>query len=188
MTHIIAVVGMCGAGKSIACDVLAAAGYHYIRFGQITIDALKETGQAINPENEKRMRESLRQEHGMGAFATLSLPKIQAALESGHVVIDGLYSWTEYKILEEHFGEALRVLAVQTSPSTRYQRLADRQSSAEDPNTRMRPLTPEQARARDHAELENIEKGGPIAMADITILNEGTVEALERQVRALIDS
>ena len=39
----------------------------------------------------------------MGAFALLALPKIAKGLEKGHVVIDGLYSWSEYKILKRHF-------------------------------------------------------------------------------------
>ena len=76
MNKIAAVVGMCGSGKSIACDVLKNSGWNYIRFGQITIDSLKEQGKPITPENEKETRESLRKQYGMGAFAFLSLPKI----------------------------------------------------------------------------------------------------------------
>jgi len=43
-------------------------------------------------------------------------------------------------------------------------------------------LSSEELASRDRSEIENINKGGPIAMADITLVNEGSVEDLERQV------
>ena len=48
----------------------------------------------------------------------------------------------------------------------------------------MRPLSKEQAKARDYAEIENIEKGGPIAMADIMIINESTQDELTERIKA----
>lgn len=184
--RIIAVVGMCGSGKSIACDLFCENGWHYIRFGQITIDELKKEGKEITPENEKAMREGLRKDHGMGAFAILSLPKIQEALEQSSVIIDGLYSWTEYKILKEAFGDFIEILCVYAPPALRYQRLTEREFDQADKNTRMRPLSLEQAKSRDYAEIENIEKGGPIAMADYTVLNTGGIERLKTDILKLI--
>jgi len=179
MNKLYAIVGMCGSGKSIACDALRDKGWMYIRFGQITIDRLKATGKEINEPNEKAMREALRKEFGMGAFALLSLPGIEAALEKGNTVIDGLYSWTEYKILKERFADRLRIVCIYASPATRYRRLESRKSALHDKDTRMRPLESDEARKRDYAEIENIEKGGPIAMADYTICNESSEDKLK---------
>ena len=188
MNKIFAIVGMCGSGKSVACDVLREQGWHYIRFGQLTIDALLKAGQEITPENEKKMRENLRREHGMAVFAHLSIAKIDAAYKQQHIVIDGLYSWSEYKVLKEKYGSVLKVLAVFAPPTRRYARLAERVHDATDTDNRNRVLTPEQARARDYAEIENIEKGGPIAMADYTIINTATVEDLKQAVREIINA
>ncbi len=185
--NIIAVVGMCGAGKSIVSDMFTEAGYSYIRFGQITIDELRKSGQEINPNNEKAMREDLRKKYGMGAFAQLSLPKINSALKNAPVIIDGLYSWTEYKILKEQFNDRLIIIAVHAPPQLRYIRLSERTNTTHDTSIRMRPLTPDQARERDYAEIENIEKGGPIAMADILLLNHGTRDELATQVREILN-
>ena len=69
------IVGMTGSGKSEVSDELVKRGFGYLRFGQITIDKLKEKGLEINEVNEKAMREGLRKEYGMGAFATLNIPK-----------------------------------------------------------------------------------------------------------------
>lgn len=187
MNKLFAIVGMCGSGKSVACDALRDLGWNYIRFGQITIDRLKESGQSINETNEKAMREGLRKEYGMGAFATLSLPKIEEALGTGNVVIDGLYSWSEYKILKQKFGERLSILCIYASPSTRYARLANRNTHGADKETRMRRLTKEEAQKRDYSEIENIEKGGPIAMADYTVVNEYGESDLGSEIRRIAD-
>jgi dephospho-CoA kinase len=178
MNMIVAVVGMCGSGKSAVCDVFRERDWQYIRFGQLVIDRLREEGREINPSNERQMREGLRKEHGMGAFALLLLPGIESALSEGNVVIDGLYSWSEYKILKERFTARFKVLSVYASPKTRYRRLESRTGGKDDRDHRMRMLTAEEARQRDYAEIEYIEKGGPIAMADYTLLNEGSLGSL----------
>jgi dephospho-CoA kinase len=46
----------------------------------------------------------------------------------------------------------------------------------------MRPLTPDEAKKRDYSEIENIEKGGPIAMADYTIINESDEQGLRAEI------
>jgi len=121
---IICVVGMAGAGKSLVADELTKQGFEYLRFGQITLDEIKRRGIEVNENNEREIREEFRKRYGMGAFATLNLSKIDELLKKGtDVVIDGLYSWSEYKILKEKYGEAMYVVAVYASPKLRYARL-----------------------------------------------------------------
>ena len=186
MGAIVAFVGMTGSGKSTAAEYLIEKQWSYIRFGQVTIDRLKEEGLPINEKNERMMRESLRADHGMAAFATLSLPAIEVGIAGNNVVIDGLYSWSEYNVLRDHFGGALLVIAVYASPATRYGRLEKRMTQAGDTEHKMRPLTKDDARRRDYSEIENIEKGGPIAMADFTVVNETTSDDLRNQVAAIV--
>ena len=176
---------MCGSGKSLVADRLVAQGYGYVRFGQLTIDELNKQGLPVTPENEKMVREELRQEHGKAAFAKLNIAKFDQVLREKNLVADGLYSWSEYKFLKDYYADRLIVLAVYASPRTRYARLAARTHSAEDKDYRNRPLTAAEARSRDYAEIENIEKGGPIVMADYTLINEGTPEELYQQLDKL---
>ena len=164
---------MCGSGKSIAADYYKEKGYTYIHFGNVTMEELEKRGLSVNEQNEKTVREKLRNEHGMAAFAVLNLPKIEDALKKGNVIVDGLYSWSEYKVLKEKFQSAMNVLAVFTPIKERYARLAVR---------RVRPLTEEEAKGRDYAEIENIEKGGPIAMADYTVINDDDVKSLRNKL------
>lgn len=178
--EIIAVVGMCGAGKSVVSDFLAKEGYQFLRFGQITLNEIKRRGMELTEENEKQIREELRQKYGMAAFALLNQEKIDSLLEKGNVVIDGLYSWSEYKILKDKYGESIKIVAVLASPSVRYSRLEER--VLVDEKMRNRPFTKEKGKLRDYAEIENIEKGGPIAMADIIIQNDGTLKDLTNKL------
>lgn len=182
---IICVVGMPGAGKSVVSDELVRNGFSYLRFGQITIDKIKEEGLEVNEINEKKIREGLRKEYGMGAYATLNIPKFDELLKKSNVVGDGLYSWSEYKILKEKYDEAMYIIAIYAPPKLRYERLTSR-SDTNDKAVRFRPLTEDQAKSRDYAEIENIEKGGPIAMADFTIINTGTIEETKERVRDIL--
>jgi dephospho-CoA kinase len=179
--RIICVAGMPGSGKSIVSDELVKRGFAYLRFGQITLDKIKERGMEVSEANERRIREQLREEYGMPAFAILNIPKIDKLLENSDVVVDGLYSWSEYKVLKEKYGENMFVLSVFAPPKTRYERLEGR-AVEDDVKQRFRGITKEEARARDHAEIENLEKGGPIAMADFTIVNTGSIEELKEAV------
>ncbi len=182
---IVCVAGMPGSGKSIVSDELAKRGFAYLRFGQITLDKIKEEGIEVSEANERKIREQLREKYGMPAFAILNIPKIDKLLEDSDVVVDGLYSWSEYKVLKEKYGEDMFVLAVFASPKIRYERLEGR-AVENDVKQRFRGITGEEAKARDYAEIENLEKGGPIAMADFTILNTRTIDDLKKKINEII--
>ena len=175
--RVIAIVGMAGAGKSEVARIFEAKGFARVRFGDVTDEELKKQGLPVNEENERKMRETLRQNYGMAAYAMLNLTKLDVALKSGPVVIDGLYSWEEYTTLKEYYGASFLALAVWTSPEVRYRRLAVRP---------VRPLTDEEAFSRDQAEILHLNKGGPIAMADYTILNEDSLKDLEKEIGKII--
>jgi dephospho-CoA kinase len=182
---IVCVVGMAGAGKSVVSDELVKSGFAFFRFGQITLDMVKEKNLEVNEANERKIREGLRKKYGMGAFAVLNISKIDELIKKSNVVGDGLYSWSEYKILKEKYGDAMYVVAVYAPPMLRYSRLKNR-SVENDQNQRFRNFTEEEAKARDYAEIENLEKGGPIVMADFTIVNTGTIDEVKKKTREIL--
>ncbi len=168
---------MTGSGKSEAARFFSAGGFKVVRFGDITDKAVKEKGLPLTEENERPVREGIRKEHGMAAYARLSVPRIDETLKTSNVVVDGLYSWEEYLYLKNSYGDRFLVVAVWSSPQDRYGRLTGR---------KVRPLSLEEAIGRDRAEIENLNKGGPIAMADFTILNTGSMSDLKKQVERII--
>ena len=175
--QLLAIVGMPGAGKSVVVDYLRGKEWTLVHFGGATMRELERRGLAVNETNERAVREDLRKRHGMEAFAKLSMEEVLNGLSKGPTVIDGLYSWSEYKFLRNQLSRRFYVVNVFTSRQIRYDRLLHRE---------VRPLSHEEAEARDFAEIENLEKGGPIAMADFTLLNDGTIENLYSEIDDLL--
>lgn len=175
--RVVCVVGMAGSGKSEVASVFESSGFARVRFGDVTDEEVRRRGLKLDEDNERSVREQLRREHGMSVYAKLSLPRIDAQLQSADVVVDGLYSWEEYTLLRNRYGDRFTVVAVWAAPATRHRRLAGRP---------VRPLTLEEAVSRDTAEIEQTNKGGPIAMADFTIINDSSLETLEQRTRSVI--
>jgi len=160
---LIAIVGMPGAGKSVAASFFLEKGIPILRFGDQTDIGLKEYHLERNEKNERWYREKLRKELGMAAMAIKIEPRIlEAAKKHTIIVLDGLYSWEEYVYLKYRF-PYLKMLCIYASPEVRYSRLETR---------KIRPLTYKEAEERDIAELQNLNKGGPIAIANYLVKNE----------------
>jgi dephospho-CoA kinase len=177
---ILAIVGMPGSGKSALSDYLKTKGFPVIRFGEIIIREVERRGLPVTPRNEQVVREDLRKQHGMDVCARIASPFIKKNLADNQLaVIDGLYSFSEYKTLRNEFGNDLVVIAVFTPKKLRYQRLTSRVE---------RPLTWAEAEERDHKEIERIEKAGPIALADFTLINDETQEQLIQRMDTLLCS
>ena len=146
------VVGMCGSGKIVGCRAPEAQGLAGCPLRRHH-DGGTETPPLTGLEaNERRAREETPREGGMDAYAQKLLPIIRDHLSRGPLVLDGLYSWSEYKYLLEHLRESLAVVAVVAPRAVRYARLAARPE---------RPLSADEALSRDIAEIETLEKGGP---------------------------
>jgi len=112
------------------------------------------------------------------------LDPYEAAKDAHAIAI--LTEWDEYKILKEKYGDQLIVIAVYAPPKLRYDRLSQRRRSENDKDIRNRQLSAEQAKSRDFSEIENLDKGGPIAMADYTLMNTGTVSQLLDQLKVVL--
>jgi dephospho-CoA kinase len=175
----LALVGMPGAGKTLCAKHLEVQGFYQFRFGQIVVDEVARRGWPLNPENERIVREEFRAQDGMDAIAKRALPHLKVALsEKTSIIIDGLYSFSEYKMLHRELGASMVVVAVISARHLRYQRLGQRKE---------RPLTEEEAELRDYQEIERLEKGGPIAIADFTLTNDGESAALLAALDALTE-
>jgi dephospho-CoA kinase len=186
---IVALVGLPGSGKTEAGKVFIERGFEYARFGQAVLDEVLKRGLEVNEKNERMVREQLRAEQGMDVMAKLLIPKFDRLIKEKDVIADGLYSWEEYKLLKERYGESLLVVALYANPQLRYERLASperKYDPAKDKKAIYRSYTPEEAKSRDYAQIENLHQAGPIAMADITIINEGSVERLKQEIGFII--
>lgn len=172
---IIAFVGLAGAGKSVAVDYVTQKGYPKVYFGGVILDALTEAGLEHTQENEKQFREEIRTREGKDFVAQCIIKQIHSLIAAGQhrIVADGLYSWTEYKVLKHEFPGELELVAIVAPKRLRHHRLLTRP---------VRPLTQTESDQRDWAEIEGIEKGGPIAIADHFVINDDTIEHMHQQI------
>lgn len=179
MNKLIAVVGMSGSGKNIATEYLKENGWTKIYFGGVTYKLMEEQGIERTPDgkSEKEFRENLRKKYGKECYAKLLLPDIEKALEEGNVVLDGLYSWDEYKFLIDKYPNLLKLVCVIVDKNIRYSRVSQRVD---------RPFTKEDIIYRDTTEIENLAKGGPIAYADYYIFNNGSIEDYEKRLEEIL--
>lgn len=179
MKELIAIVGMSGSGKSIATDYLEKEGWKKLYFGGITYKLMAEAGIERTPDgkSEKEFREKLRRDHGPECYAKFLEPEIKEALKTQNVVLDGLYSWYEYKYLIDKFPN-LKLVCIVVDKSLRYERVATRSE---------RPFTREDICYRDITEIENLAKGGPIAYADYYLFNNGSLEDYENRLLEILE-
>lgn len=176
---IIAFVGLTGSGKSAAVEYLTDKGYPKVYFGGVIYQAMEKAGIPIGEENEKTFRVEIREKEGTDFVVREIIKQIHGLIDAGQkrIIADGLYTWDEYKIMKQEFHSQLKFVAVITPKHLRYHRL---QSRAE------RPQTVAISIERDHNEIETMQKGGPIAMADYFVDNDGDKEKLHRTIDAIV--
>jgi dephospho-CoA kinase len=176
---IVAFVGLAGSGKSSAVDYLTEKGYPKVYFGGVIYKAMKEAGIEITWESQKEFREQIREREGKDFVVKRAIKETRGLIDAGqkHIVLDGLYSWSEYRILKHEFPGEMTVIAIVTPKHLRYMRMEQRAE---------RPMTNQEVDERDWAEIENLEKGGPIAIADYFIHNDKDLASLHTQLDEIL--
>lgn len=172
---IIAFVGLAGSGKSSAVEYLTSNGHPKVYLGGIIYDAMNQASIEITPESQQRFREEIREKEGKDFVVKRAITQTRDLMAAGQhrIILDGVYTWTEYKILKHEFPGELNVVAIVAPKHLRHHRLAHRPE---------RPFTEAEATQRDWSEIENLEKGGPIAIADHYIINDGNLEQLHQAI------
>ena len=178
---IIAIVGMSGSGKSVAVDYLTSKGYPKVYFGGMVYKEMEKRGiiRTEDGESEKKFREEIREKEGKDWVVRQVIAEVKDLIAAGQkrIVLDGVYSWTEYKILKHEFPKNLTFIAVVVDKKLRYDRVSKRPIRAFDSAA---------IRERDRSEIENLEKGGPIVAADYYILNNGTIADCEARLGEIL--
>lgn len=179
---IVAFVGMSGSGKSVALDYLTEKGIPKVYFGGMIYKEMEKRGIERTPdgESEKHFREMIRETEGKDWVVRQVISETKSLIEAGQrrIVLDGVYSWTEYNILKHEFPGMMTFVAIVADKKLRYKRVAVRPE---------RPFGKAEIMERDRSEIENLEKGGPIAAADYYILNNGSISEMHKDLQKILD-
>lgn len=172
---ILVTTGMPGSGKEELLRCCEVRGAKVVRMGDIVRDKAEEFGLKLTDANVGGLADEERKRYGMDIWAKRTIPFVGGDL----VVIDGTRGPDEIRAFKKAFGEALKVVAVHSSPKTRFERL----------KSRSRPDSPTsfaEFETRDHRELD-WGLGDAISLADHMIVNEGTLDELRARVNAFLD-
>ena len=171
MLRVICVTGMPAAGKEEFQKVAAEEGYVIVRMGDVVREEARRRGLPITDAAVGGMAHAEREARGVAVWAERTIPRVRA----DRVCIDGLRSSAELAAFRRAFGHGLVVFAMTAPPKTRWERVQRRRREDD-------AKTWEEFLARDARErgwgLEDV-----VASADVTIVNEGTLQDFYAAVR-----
>jgi dephospho-CoA kinase len=176
--RVIGVTGLPGSGKSVVARVAKSLGINVIRMGDIIRDEAEKRNANIG---ETAIQ--LRKEHGKYVVAERCVEIIN---ESSHelsnddkirYMIEGLRSPEEVKIFKKNF-KNFKVIAVHSSPKTRFMRLKKRKRVDDSGDI-------SHFQKRDNREL-NFGIGDVIATSDYMIINEGPIWKFKNSIRSIL--
>ena len=172
---VIVIVGMPGAGKSLASSVMKTRKVPVFVSGDIVRTEARRRNLKFTRKNLGELMLRLRREEGMGAVAKRLIPMVEKA-ENRFVVYEGARSVEEVDELRRRFD--VITIAIHASSQARYRRLLRRGRSD-------RPRGWSDFVERDNREL-GVGISKLIALADRTIENEDTKADLKRRTKRLL--
>lgn len=172
---VLVIVGMPGAGKSLASSVMRDRGIPVFVSGDIIRAEARKRKLKFTRKNLGELMLRIRKEEGMGAVAKRLIPLVHQA-EGRFVVYEGARSVEEVAELRKKYGVV--TIAIHASREARFQRLQRRGRSD-------RPRGWKDFDERDNREL-GVGIAKLIALSDRTVENEDTKDDLKRRMRRLL--
>jgi len=169
---VLILTGMPGAGKEELVTIALALGYQVQRMGDVVRAEAVRNG--VPPQAVGEFADRERRSHGYDIWAKRTVPLVG----EGDTLIDGCRSMAEVNVFRQAFGEHVKIVAVHSAPSTRFPRLV----------ARGRPDAPRDRREFDERDRRELGwgLGDTIALADLMLVNEGTLEDFHRDARSLL--
>jgi dephospho-CoA kinase len=171
--RVIAISGMPGAGKGVASEAAKHLGLEVLVLGDVIREETERRGLKPTPENVGSVMLQVRKDEGPAVVAKRLVPKIEAS-QSQTIIVEGIRSEDELEELRSKFDVV--TVTIHASPKTRFQRLLARGRSDD-------PKTWDTFHERDSREL-NVGLCRVIALADILLLNEGSIDELHSSFSA----
>src|SRR5690606_36915550 len=180
VTMILGVAGPNGAGKGEVVEWLRKRSFTALSLSDVLRDELRAQGVEETRERMIEAGRALRALHGPGVLAERLKAKLQP---DRHYVIDSIRHPADVEAVRA-LGTRFRLLWVAADPALRHAGLRARGRPG-DPDTLERLLELE-GRERGSADPAMQQLDAVAAMADVTLRNDGTLEALYEQVQQVL--
>lgn len=168
---------MPGAGKSTVADFLKDKGFYVVTMGDVIRKKAIEENLPLDDKSLGKLMKDFRKNYGNDIIAKLTVMRIKELTDRCLVVVDGVRSYDEYKVLE-NIG-FVKLLAIHASSNIRYEHIINRERSDI-------PENHEIFLQRDEREM-GIGISKAIALADESISNNNLTKGdLKSQVESII--
>ena len=178
---LIGVTGTDGSGKGMVVEyLLKHKGFVHYSARELITTEIGKRGLSKSRENTRIVANDMRRQHGNDVIVATALKKIK---EQGvtDAVVESIRALAEAKTLKENGGI---LLAVDANQTLRYQRVVARGSETDH-------ITFEEFKAQEMLEMNDpdphgMQKAKVMELADATILNEGSLEELHRDIEQFL--
>jgi dephospho-CoA kinase len=174
--RLIGLTGPNGAGKGEAAEFLKAQGYESFSLSDVIRDKLREEGKAASRDNMIAKGNALRKQFGPDVLARRIMDKVR-----GKAVIDSIRNVSEVEYLRGQNGFIL--IAVDAPSEIRFERVRAR-GRDESVQTLDQFVQKEAEEKGEDAGAQQLDK--VMAMADIVLVNDGSLEDLRRKLEDLL--
>jgi dephospho-CoA kinase len=180
---IIGITGTDGAGKGAAVDYLVKTkGFTHYSSRALIIEEIEARGLPVNREQMRLVANDMRRERGLAVMVETALEKMRQD-NVANAVIESIRAVKEVDALRAAGGI---LLAVDADREVRYKRIVSRHSASDE-------VTFEDFVAQEELEMNDpdpngMQKAAVMALADRTIMNNGTMTGLWSELEQFLQS
>ncbi len=180
---VIGLTGTMGSGKEVVKDFIKKRyDCYYVTLSDIIKGELEKRKGTFNRTTLQDMGNEMRKKYGNHILAMLAVSYLGKDKQA--IVIDGIRNTAEIEFLKKKYGGDFKLLAVDAPREMRFQRVVER--GKDDPSA-----WEEFVKADDRDQGVGEDKAGLhvkdcLGMADYLIVNDGSLEDLERKVNEIL--
>lgn len=177
---IIGITGTDGSGKGTVGEYLQTKGFTHYSARALIVAEIERQGLPVNRNQMRLTANELRGKYGNEFVVKQAYEKAQ---QDGveNIVIESVRATAEAEYLRSQGGA---LLAVDASPEVRYGRVQSRRSVSD--QVSYKQFLEQEALEKNDPDPNGMQKATVMEMADYTIMNEGSVEALEAKVEEFL--
>lgn len=176
---ILGITGTNGSGKGTVVEYLQSKGFKHYSARAFIAEEIERRGLPLERPSYQKTADSLRKEHGPGYIIEQLVLRAQAV--GGDAAIESIRALGEAHFLHEH---GAKLVAVNADQKLRYERTVERGSHTDNVDFETW-VAQEEAEWHNEAAHE-MDVPGVMALADATIMNNGSLEDLQAQVDAVL--